>query len=658
MEGVVGVVDRPTVPVPLNADGTVPHRVILVVDLPKDAELDDSVAGAVPRLPDNEDRVAASETLTGPRRGPVHRLPQAEPHDRDVRLLFRRPHERAGHQGLDTYRAAGIPLKTVLELISPKTLRAYLDPEGAGAQPALGRTGLGRRVPPAEAAAIGTSVRSRAANLADVLDLSEIDALSEHIEAAGANAAAPDAAELKRLGDVEIEADIAAVLAEDPDGFSLTRLASAELATNARRLSALLDRLRVRTAGRGELDCDVAADWDPRPTFSQACTIAHGHILHFKQQWMADGYSLGDLLYSLPLAPCQKKQIAVIDWDRRESAARAESLEEREDLNAFLNRDRDISEIANAAVRESMAGGSEASAWSFGGGLGLGFIAGPVGGLLGVGGGVGGRLVGVAELGTRNASSDLAPAAARPHRARGVGGAQPALVGGADGPPGRDDAGRDRGGRQPQPLPRDHHRVLRGDAALPGAPLAGRRARVPAGAAADVALRRGEGAAVAGAADPLPARAAAAAGFDALQRIADNYVGSDMPVGAYAAEEIEDVDGYLRIQFRIQRPRDNKDGTVPRGGVGAAGAVLGINAQELARASLETSSSATASSRRCSGRASPRRSSTGCGSSSPSAAATRRPAARRDAGLGFSNDTPLYVSLQLAEPLSASAATG
>ena len=119
-----------------------------------------------------------------------------------------------------------------------------------------------------------------------------------------------------------------------------------------------------------------------------------------------------------------------------------ESLEERETLNAFLNRDRDISEIANASVRESMAGGSEASTELV--------RRRPRPRLHRRAGRrsarhrrrhVGGELVGVAELGTQRLG-DLAPAAARPHRARGVGGAQPALHGRADGPPGRDDAGR------------------------------------------------------------------------------------------------------------------------------------------------------------------------------------------------------------------------
>ena len=58
-------------------------------------------------------------------------------------------------------------------------------------------------------------------------------------------------------------------------------------------------------------------------------------------------YSMGNLLYSLPLAPGQKKQIAVVDWERRESAGRVETVEEREQLDAFIARDRDINEIVS-----------------------------------------------------------------------------------------------------------------------------------------------------------------------------------------------------------------------------------------------------------------------------------------------------------------------
>ena len=115
-------------------------------------------------------------------------------------------------------------------------------------------------------------------------------------------------------------------------------------------------------------------DWDDDPTSYQACTIAHGHILTFKQQWAADGYSMGTLLYSLPLAPGQKRQIAIVDWERRESALRSEVLTETEQLAADLARDRDVNEIVNATLGERAEGSSDAPALGFG--MGHGYSAG------------------------------------------------------------------------------------------------------------------------------------------------------------------------------------------------------------------------------------------------------------------------------------------
>ena len=47
---------------------------------------------------------------------------------------------------------------------------------------------------------------------------------------------------------------------------------------------------------------------DATAQFAQAVSVATGHILHYKVEFKADGYSLGDLVYSLPLAPGQKKE--------------------------------------------------------------------------------------------------------------------------------------------------------------------------------------------------------------------------------------------------------------------------------------------------------------------------------------------------------------
>ena len=144
--------------------------------------------------------------------------------------------------------------------------------------------------------------------------------------------------------------------------------------------------------GRVQLDSRNTIDWDEKPTVYQAISVAHGHLLHFKQEWFHDGYSIGDLLYSLPLAPGQKKQIVVFDWDRKESAANVQQLDYQESLYNSLNRDRDVNEVARATLNENIRGNSEASAWGVGGGLGIGAIIPnpvPIGGLLGVAGGFG-----------------------------------------------------------------------------------------------------------------------------------------------------------------------------------------------------------------------------------------------------------------------------
>ena len=81
------------------------------------------------------------------------------------------------------------------------------------------------------------------------------------------------------------------------------------------------------------MTCKNPVDWDEEPAIYQACTIAHGHLLRFKQEFVADGYSMGNLLYSLPLAAGQKKRVAVVDWERREASSRGESLIGTESLS-------------------------------------------------------------------------------------------------------------------------------------------------------------------------------------------------------------------------------------------------------------------------------------------------------------------------------------
>ena len=132
--------------------------------------------------------------------------------------------------------------------------------------------------------------------------------------------------------------------------------------------------------------------WDKEAVVYQAASIAHGHLLQFKQEWIPDGYSIGDLVYSLPLAPGQKKQIAILDWERRESAANSQFLGYEETLNNSLVRDRDVNEVISATLTENIRGNSKASTGGIGFGFGssvMGIIpgVGTFGSLLGISGG-------------------------------------------------------------------------------------------------------------------------------------------------------------------------------------------------------------------------------------------------------------------------------
>lgn len=142
-----------------------------------------------------------------------------------------------------------------------------------------------------------------------------------------------------------------------------------------------------KAPGRQILDFENQIDWDDEPTIYQATSISHGHLLQFKQEWVSDGYSLGDLLYSLPLAPGQKKQIVVFDWERREKAVRRESLDAADSLENSMSRDRDINEIVKGALSENMKGGSDSKTGGFGVGLGLAGIFKGVTAVLGISGG-------------------------------------------------------------------------------------------------------------------------------------------------------------------------------------------------------------------------------------------------------------------------------
>ena len=195
----------------------------------------------------------------------------------------------------------------------------------------------------------------------------------------------------------------------DPDGFTPVTLMTAERRAAIDEVEQLTATLSSAVAGRRPVSAENSLPWDAVPKTVQATTIAHGHLLEFRQVWKADGYSLGDLAYSLPLAPGQKRRMVIADWDREEFGMRQESRTFREDFRADLSRSRDVAEIVNSTITESIRGGSSANTWGAGGGIGLGI---PIGaGFLGIG--VAGGAGGASSTAWQNSARGLAAFAAQ-----------------------------------------------------------------------------------------------------------------------------------------------------------------------------------------------------------------------------------------------------
>ncbi|KAA1243719.1 hypothetical protein [Aquimarina sp. RZ0] len=139
-------------------------------------------------------------------------------------------------------------------------------------------------------------------------------------------------------------------------------------------------------------------------SFYQAVTVATGHILHFKSVFKADGYSLGDLVYSLPLAPGQKKQIVVFESSHALQGAESQSLSQGESLTAGLISDRFITDQLSGGINESLSGQSKAHTSGMSAGIGAAGSYGGIGASLGVAGGFSNSNSSASQNSSRNIS--------------------------------------------------------------------------------------------------------------------------------------------------------------------------------------------------------------------------------------------------------------
>jgi hypothetical protein len=99
---------------------------------------------------------------------------------------------------------------------------------------------------------------------------------------------------------------------------------------------------------------DVTRPLEPQ----KSASVRFAHVLEYQQRWYALGHALGEIKYSLPLAPGESTQLAVIEWSRDDSASRYDSVRGTEYLDHDLKRDRAITDAIDAGLTEAQGGSS------------------------------------------------------------------------------------------------------------------------------------------------------------------------------------------------------------------------------------------------------------------------------------------------------------
>jgi hypothetical protein len=117
---------------------------------------------------------------------------------------------------------------------------------------------------------------------------------------------------------------------------------------------------RVFLIGQLVIDNAPARDaFDPTDEFRRSSIrYREGVFLEYEVSWWPLGHALGDIVYSLPLAPCESVNLSVIEWSRREVAQRDEATVASEELIHQQRRDRSIVETMKGSIQEWQRGGT------------------------------------------------------------------------------------------------------------------------------------------------------------------------------------------------------------------------------------------------------------------------------------------------------------
>jgi hypothetical protein len=96
--------------------------------------------------------------------------------------------------------------------------------------------------------------------------------------------------------------------------------------------------------------------------------IDEGDLTHFEIKWCRLGYTFGDLLYSLPLAPCESVSLAISHWEQNQSASAEQTTTSQENLASSYASRGAVSETMNALSNQRHFGYAVSAGNSSGGG--------------------------------------------------------------------------------------------------------------------------------------------------------------------------------------------------------------------------------------------------------------------------------------------------
>ena len=115
-------------------------------------------------------------------------------------------------------------------------------------------------------------------------------------------------------------------------------------------------------------------------TVPMAATLGLGYVLKLAQRWTFQGLALGDLVYSLPLAPGEQQQVAVFERTDTASVFESETLTESQAQQQQALADTSTNATFNSAFDEAASGGSSFSTHSGTSSFGVNFLVAAGGG--------------------------------------------------------------------------------------------------------------------------------------------------------------------------------------------------------------------------------------------------------------------------------------